>query len=127
MRYSLIMPPHFHLVDTVMKQPRRNSLSRRRLTLASVDRSQFRPLEFSSPPMSSAASDQYGSGGPSSVASSTASPSSWGLPQHLMRQGGPDDRAKVQRHSLRKKSLALAYAVSFDLAVPDDESRKIIS
>ncbi|KAL5111657.1 Phosphorylase b kinase regulatory subunit alpha liver isoform [Taenia crassiceps] len=108
--------------ETVMKRHsvlRLGSLRHRRLTLASPH---SRGVEFSSPTClgdqqstySSLASTPTGAGG-------LASPGGIHLPSDgRMRE----EREDIQRTSLRRKSLALACAVSVDLAAADDDSRE---
>ncbi|VDM16523.1 unnamed protein product [Hydatigera taeniaeformis] len=109
--------------ETVMKRHsvlRSGSLRHRRLTLASPH---SRGVEFSSPTClgdqqstySSLASTPTGAGG-------LASPGGIHLPSDGRMR---DEHEGIQRTSLRRKSLALACAVSVDLAAADDESQEL--
>ena len=96
----------------------RSGLHRRRLTLVSPH---SRGVEFSDQQSnySSLASTPTGAGG-------LVSPGGGGGAVHLPSAEGRmrDEHEGIHRTSLRRKSLALACAVSVDLAAADDSLRK---
>nr|CDS23550.1 phosphorylase b kinase regulatory [Echinococcus granulosus] len=109
--------------ETVMKRHsvlRSGSLRHRRLTLASPH---SRGVEFSSPTCLGDQQSTY-----SSLASTPTGASGLISPggTHLLSDGRMrDEHEGMQRTSLRRKSLALACAVSVDLAIADDDSREM--